>query len=359
MSNIDWYTSREGTVTGPYSAEEIEEQIRSSRLTLLDLIYSESLARWTVLNDVAQFQEIFQQVYRARKTGRPDESHLSRPSRSGDWIVLKAFDSTSHVLGPFEKEQIFSMLSAGELRYTDSVWKPGDAGWTQLSESDDFDRRPGGDLNQNRSAPVNFESDPSPVNRIPVQDILGNIQRFNRATPIKSEERPPDVQGDDLTAPTDFTSEKIKRLVLLTLFCLGASGSVQAGPSAESVKQNATARHDAKFALFYSSKKLAELAKSLPTEVSNREQWKKDFEMAHGWLKASSSNVRTFYPQQGAQIEASSQVLLAEFEKTKKAGRGPANSEIAVESTMKVFARVQKEIGTEAAARDASSDDDN
>ena len=198
-----WYTSVDGAVLGPYTTEEISEQIQSSRLTFLTLVYSEEIGGWRCLSEVEAFRSSF--------------SRPKQPKMPGDWIVLKSSGENAHVLGPYERDQIFEMLGAGELTYADSVWKPGEEGWTRLGDRDDFDRR--SSLRPATSpvaAVVEFGQETSLIERIPASEILSNIARVDR-TPrsAASDDRPEEAEGDDLTG------HGLRKLALsVTLFCL-------------------------------------------------------------------------------------------------------------------------------------------
>ena len=196
-----WYTSRDGKTKGPFSFAEIIEQISSSRLTLLDLIFSEALGEWKMMSEVRVFQETFQ----TRAIGRVRTNEQNR----GEWIVLKARGAnesvgSSHVLGPFHQNEIFEMITSGELSYSDSVWKPGEDEWVRLGDHVSFDRRT--KVKENPTGMIEFSADTSVIDQIPRQEILVNVAKMKRAPLAPAPEEVPDgAAGLDLAKKFIFS----------------------------------------------------------------------------------------------------------------------------------------------------------
>jgi hypothetical protein len=393
MSNTastQWFTSRDGIVRGPFSVDEIEARIRSLSLALLDLIYAESIGHWTVLNDVSEFADVCQQTFHSRKSGK-----------RGEWIILKASTATSQVLGPFDKDQIFAMLSAGDLKYSDSVWKPGDERWFKLGEREEFDRRRAvGSLS---SSPVDFDlalldtDVASQINELSGAKLLENIRRMHRLQIVNNEDHPEGIQGDDLTSNFANLGKTLKSLLALVVISLASvlaiSSPALAKRSANSERQMATNRQEAKLALYYSSKKMRELAMSLadgpsnsahsesaasltgsendaeispaaPTMSEFREKWKTEFDEANLWIKNLSPRSRLAYPRQISRFQKSSKLLLTEFERRGNAShkqssgrRAPASAEVGLEALTNDFTNLQQEIGRESTAKTSDVDE--
>ena len=215
-SEAAWYTSRDRNTKGPFSFLEIIEQISSSRLTLLDLIFSDSLGEWKLLSEVGVFQATFQ----TRAIGRVRTNEQNR----GEWIILKdraanegaaSAAGSSHVLGPFHQNEIFEMLASGDLSYSDSVWKPGEDEWVRLGDHASFDRRV--KIKKTPDANIEFTADTTIIDLIPRHEILVNVAKMNRA-PLSAvpDDVPDEASGTDLTRKS-VLGNTVGTLVVLCL----------------------------------------------------------------------------------------------------------------------------------------------
>ena len=165
------------------------------------------------------------------------------------------------------------MLSSGELKYSDSVWKPGDAGWVRIGDRDEFDRRAVANAapasaetlaDSKRMLPVDYKSDPSQIDRIPASEILGNIARLDRTLQPPSQEIPAEAQGEDLTSEF-LILNTLKRGVVVVLLSAALLPTALRADTVLVSKKSAAANQKQKFALFYSSKKMINLTRRLST----------------------------------------------------------------------------------------------
>ncbi len=181
-----WFFYQErGKTVGPLTIEDMKARIREGRIQLFDLIHSEGEDGWKMAMEFPDLRGEFKNSTMPTMNDRP-------------WVCLrrrseKALDfSTS---GPFTTAEIQKSVAAGEISYSDYIWKEGFNEWRRIGTVEDFNRR----LQERLEEKKTEKLPPLPLD-LPPHQILKNVVEFKRARPIEEPPPPPEVTGKDLTA---------------------------------------------------------------------------------------------------------------------------------------------------------------
>lgn len=163
----DWFFYQErGKTIGPLTAEDLKKRIREGRLRLFDLVYRDGEDIWKMAMDFAELREEFK------------SNQIMTPDRP--WICLKKKDRESSefvTVGPFSVEEIKSAILAGQLAYTDYVWRYGFKEWKRIGIVEEFNDKA-------------KKSDPLPP--IPPESKDELLRAVVQAKPPKRDKAPPE-----------------------------------------------------------------------------------------------------------------------------------------------------------------------
>lgn len=178
-----FYRLKNQRAQGPFSLEEMTHWVRTEELNALDPIFREGDEKWRPLSEFAEFRPILQEI----KTKKELES----------WVLLvkKAPNKKGYIQkGPFSTEQIREMLQAGDILYTDHIWKKGMSEWKKVSSIEEF----------NPPTPV-WDLPPPPQVFPPLPDsqsgkeLLKKVIKKPHSPP--PEPKPSDAEGENLASP--------------------------------------------------------------------------------------------------------------------------------------------------------------
>jgi hypothetical protein len=224
-------SSLEGpSLEGPLTAEELLAGLRARRFSHVDLVYSADSGEWKTIGEVSGAE------------GRGSSVSQDKV----EWIVLKLKDQKEGKgisCGPFAKESVLAAIAAGEISYSDLIWRPGEKSWTRIGSRDDFDRRSQGETSalnfQGALAGLDFEEFQECAES---EELLASVVTLTRepvasAWMEQSEEALPDeAVGSDLVADDGRGSVGSSKSLIfksvLAFACLAAGLSVLAPPEA-------------------------------------------------------------------------------------------------------------------------------
>lgn len=228
-----WYYSVDGRAEGPVEDAVIIENLKSGKLTLVDLVFREGDDGWRTIGEVAPFKDAFAKVnLPPNPTSSPgpenkpepppvgsDAAPFVIPQVTGDgqfrfqpnpeltWVILTKIsgrgDDRFHQSGPYSAEQIEAMLARGECKYSDYVWRPGYRKWARLGNLPEFDRR-----RKSRDGDRVPEAVPLPKveieSTVDKKEFLQTLMRTQTDAPLPrvAEPPPPETDGRDFTEIT-------------------------------------------------------------------------------------------------------------------------------------------------------------
>jgi GYF domain 2/PilZ domain len=131
-----FYVAQNGLQLGPFSVSQIEEKIKSGKLSWEDFVYDDKSQDWLLLMEFAPLTKFFNQSFKANpildkfEKVSVDSDELKRRS----WYVLKQKNN----YGPFSKYEIIQMLQGRTVTEYDYIWNKNLKAWKKLSEVPDF-----------------------------------------------------------------------------------------------------------------------------------------------------------------------------------------------------------------------------
>lgn len=189
-----WYFVDDGKACGPLGEEEVLAAVEEGRLGPLDLIFQEGSEKWLPARDVDEFREIF----RAK-----DQDVDAQPT----WVLLrkkpKAQGAGYVQSGPFSSNELREKIEAGEVDYSDFVWKEGMKAWRKLIDSKEFKKIfkkiPAEMLEAQTITNVSIQPE------LPGEELLKDVMQGKIKKPVmefaeQGQEMPPlEAEGPDLT----------------------------------------------------------------------------------------------------------------------------------------------------------------
>ncbi|MBX7232449.1 MAG: DUF4339 domain-containing protein, partial [Bdellovibrionales bacterium] len=122
----------QGKTIGPVDQQEMIMVIKSGKLGAFDLLYREGQEKWQPCHQFGEFNELF-------KTAAPVRFEDS-------WVVLIKKTSGDKInylqKGPFSTAKVKELLQAGEIRYSEFIWKEGQKKWARISSLELFNPPP-------------------------------------------------------------------------------------------------------------------------------------------------------------------------------------------------------------------------
>lgn len=161
------YVSHEGQQLGPFSLDEIIEQVKTAKLTMLDYIYDKTKEDWVSLMEFSELSERLQAIkpkappkaskIESRVEVKSSTSAATKPSSNSndsqksnqspnpskssndhlmtEWYVLKG----ENKFGPFAFTDVVKMLQQKVVFEFDFAWHPGLNTWKRIADLDAFD----------------------------------------------------------------------------------------------------------------------------------------------------------------------------------------------------------------------------
>jgi hypothetical protein len=128
-----YFVAKDGIQKGPWSLEEINENIQDKNLSWNDYIYDERLNNWVFLFEFPALTESFNKSF---KTPIQKFKNISSFDFFKDrvWYILKQNEN----YGPFTGPEMIQMLQSKTLFEYDFVWRPGQASWQRLADIEDY-----------------------------------------------------------------------------------------------------------------------------------------------------------------------------------------------------------------------------
>ncbi len=251
-----WYYSVDGCAQGPVEDAVIMSNLKSGKLTLVDLVFREGDDGWRTIGEVPQFKDAYVKTnlpspvvpsspnapldtpsgastprrgLGSTESAAREAAPFVKPHVTGDgkftfqpnpelmWVLLTRStdrgEDRFHQSGPYSSAQIEGMLARGECEYSDYAWRPGYRKWVRIGNLPEFDRR-----RKSRDGDRVPETVPLPEVEITTpagrQEFMESLMRTPPAAPAAPPETaPPETDGKDfaeITAP-QFDVEAAQR----------------------------------------------------------------------------------------------------------------------------------------------------
>lgn len=128
-----WYFHKNLKPQGPLDHTEMKRKIMKGEVGPTDLILQEGGDSWL---PAAEWREFPRELFPAFQ-----KNYFKNPSpQEREWVLL-VFNSESsqgRQEGPYSLEDINRMLSAGDVRAEDYIWRSGLTGWVQVKDRAEF-----------------------------------------------------------------------------------------------------------------------------------------------------------------------------------------------------------------------------
>lgn len=128
-----YFVAKEGIQKGPWSAEEILQNIRNKTLSWNDHVYDEKTGAWQFLFELPQLTEHFNQSFKTPVQKHKNIIHFDL-HKDRVWYILKQDDN----YGPFTAAEMIQMLQSKTLFEFDFVWRQDQEAWRRLADVPDF-----------------------------------------------------------------------------------------------------------------------------------------------------------------------------------------------------------------------------
>jgi hypothetical protein len=128
-----YFVAKEGIQKGPWTLDEITQNIQSKVLSWNDYIYDENINVWLFLFEFPSLTESFNSSFK-------NPLQKSKIMTDFDiftdrvWSILKANEN----YGPFSTFEMLQMLQSGTLFEYDFVWRPDQSSWKRISDVNEF-----------------------------------------------------------------------------------------------------------------------------------------------------------------------------------------------------------------------------
>jgi hypothetical protein len=129
-----FFVAHEGKQSGPWTLDELSEQLTEKSLDWTDYIYDDKLQQWILLLEYPQLTSLFNRSFKNPIKAPKAIVQSQDPLRDRAWYILKQNNN----YGPFSKNEMLQMLQSKTLFEFDFIWKQGLASWKRLSEISEF-----------------------------------------------------------------------------------------------------------------------------------------------------------------------------------------------------------------------------
>lgn len=140
-SSLQWYLQRDGKASGPYSLDDLRDQVRQGLLLGHDLVFREGAEAWKRAFD---WPELASEIFSEERTSFTRLFTLPRSAAAPpeDWIVLLRFEEPDGLRfkqsGPYSTDQVRELLQSGKMKPSDHLWRKGYPAWVAVYLEPDF-----------------------------------------------------------------------------------------------------------------------------------------------------------------------------------------------------------------------------
>lgn len=128
-----YFVAKEGIQKGPWTLDEITQNIQSKVLSWNDYIYDEKVNVWLFLFEFPSLTEAFNKSFKnpvqKNKTLTNFDTYKDRV-----WYILKSNEN----YGPFTAAEMIQMLQSRTLFEFDFIWRQDLSSWQRVSDVEDF-----------------------------------------------------------------------------------------------------------------------------------------------------------------------------------------------------------------------------
>ena len=138
---LQWYVQRDGKASGPFSIDDLKNQVKQGLLLGHDLVYSEGTEGWKRAFD---FPQLAAEIFSEERVSFTRLFTLPRAEEgtAEDWIVLIRFEEGRgwrfSQEGPYSTERVRELLKDKKAKPSDHVWKKGFEKWVPIYLRDEF-----------------------------------------------------------------------------------------------------------------------------------------------------------------------------------------------------------------------------
>lgn len=125
-----YFVAREGIQKGPWTLDEITQNIQNKILTWNDYIYDEKINVWLYLFEYPLLTEAFNRSFKSPL--QKNENNNNYKDRV--WYILKVNEN----YGPFTAFEMIQMLQSKTLFEFDFIWRQEQSSWRRLSDVEAF-----------------------------------------------------------------------------------------------------------------------------------------------------------------------------------------------------------------------------
>lgn len=128
-----YFVAKEGIQKGPWTLDEITQNIQKKTLSWNDYIYDEKNNIWLFLFEFSLLTESFNRSFRNPVQKNKDSSNFDS-YKDRIWYILKSNEN----YGPFTAAEMIQMLQSKTLFEYDFVWRQDQSSWQRLSDVAEF-----------------------------------------------------------------------------------------------------------------------------------------------------------------------------------------------------------------------------
>lgn len=130
-----FYVAHSGIQKGPWSLDEVTQQLSQKSLAWHDYIYDSKTEDWVLLLEFPQLTELFNKSFANPIVVDPKPAKdILDPVKDRAWYILKQNNN----YGPFSQGEMVQMLQSKTLFEFDFIWKKGLESWKRLADIPEF-----------------------------------------------------------------------------------------------------------------------------------------------------------------------------------------------------------------------------
>lgn len=125
-----WMYILDGKPAGPITEQELFDMLDQKQLNVHDLVAQKGDRSWISIKEHPKLN-----FNVSKSTEDPVDKHwvvlIKKPPHRGGGYAQK---------GPFDKDELISMVKSGDAAFTDYAWRPGYKKWTKITETEMFSK---------------------------------------------------------------------------------------------------------------------------------------------------------------------------------------------------------------------------